>query len=193
MAINGVFSCGATLVYMSRYRRACGSTFFFTVVSYRRQNFLCHDALRSALRQAILSVRMTRPFSIDAWVLLPDHLHCIWTLPPGDVDFSQRWKVIKRLVSAACREEYRRADLITPSKRRHAESTIWQRRFWEHCIVDDADFARHADYIHYNPVKHGLVQSAADWPYSTFHQFVQRGVYGPDWAASTFIQDLGVE
>ncbi len=184
MAINGAESPGATLVDMTRYRRAHGATFFFTVVSYRRQTFLCHDAMRLALRQAILSVRRTRPFTIDAWVLLPDHMHCIWTLPAGDGDFSQRWKVIKKSVAASCRDEYRRADLITPSKRRHAESTIWQRRFWEHCIVDDDDFARHADYIHYNPVKHGLVKSAADWPYSTFHRFVQRGVYGADWAAS---------
>lgn len=178
---------------MSRYRRAVGATFFFTVVTYRRQPFLCHDAMRLALRQAIMSVRMTRPFSIDAWVLLPDHLHCIWTLPPGDGDYSQRWKVIKKSVSAACREQYRRADMITPSKRRSAESTIWQRRFWEHRIADDHDFARHADYIHHNPVKHGLVRSAADWPYSTFHQFVQRGVYGIDWAASGPVLDQTFE
>jgi putative transposase len=169
---------------MSRYRRAHGSTFFFTVVSYRRQRFLCHAALRTALRYAITAVRCSRPFTIDAWVLLPDHMHCIWTLPPDDGDFSQRWKIIKRMVSSSCQEEFRRAELITPSRLRSKESTIWQRRFWEHRIVDDHDFAQHADYIHYNPVKHGLVKSAADWPYSTFHQFVQRGIYGRDWAAS---------
>jgi putative transposase len=169
---------------MSRYRRAAatGSSYFFTVAAYRRQPILSDEAIRNALRTAIETVRMARPFVIDAWVLLPDHLHCVWTLPDGDADFPTRWMLIKRAVSLACRENYRRADWVTSSKLKHRESTIWQRRFWEHQIRDENDFARHVDYIHFNPVKHGHVQQAEDWPYSTFHRYVHDGVYARDWA-----------
>ncbi len=168
---------------MSRYRRATagGSSYFFTVVAYRRQPILCDDSIRNALRAAIVRVRVARPFEIDAWVLMPDHLHCVWTLPEGDADFSSRWMKIKRSVSLACGEEYRRDDLLSASKLKHRESTIWQRRFWEHQIRDEEDFARHVDYIHFNPVKHGHVQQVADWPYSTFHRYVRDGVYAQAW------------
>jgi len=171
---------------MSRYRRAtaAGTSYFFTVVTYRRQPILCNDAVRDALRVAIEKMRVTRPFVIDAWVLLPDHLHCVWTLPNGDADFSTRWMIIKRAVSLACREDYRRADWGTVSKRKHRESTIWQRRFWEHQIRDENDFARHVDYIHYNPVKHGYVKCVTDWPYSTFHCYVRDGLYAQGWAGA---------
>ncbi len=169
---------------MSRYRRAplAGATYFFTVVAYRRQSILCEPAIRGALREAIESVRARRPFAIDAWVLLPDHLHCIWTLPQDDADFSGRWLQIKRQVSLRCRDGYRHARLLTASREKHRESTVWQRRFWEHQIRDDADFARHVDYIHYNPVKHGYVTAVADWPYSTFHRHIRDGRIDADWA-----------
>lgn len=169
---------------MSRYRRASTSnaSYFFTVVTYRRQPILCDEAIRNALRAAIEKVRAMRPFVIDAWVLLPDHLHCIWTLPEGDADFSTRWMMIKRAVSLACREHYKRMDKMTASKSKHRESTIWQRRFWEHQIRNEDDFARHTDYIHFNPVKHGHVRHVADWPYSTFHRYVRDGLYPPDWS-----------
>jgi putative transposase len=168
---------------MSRYCRAtaAGSSYFFTVVAYRRQPILCDETIRNALRGAIETVRVARPFVIDAWVLLPDHLHCVWTLPDGDADFSTRWMFIKRAVSLACRADYHRADWVTASKLKHRESTLWQRRFWEHQIRDADDFARHVDYIHFNPVKHGHVQQAEDWPYSTFHRYVRDGVYAQDW------------
>lgn len=171
---------------MSRYRRSllAGGTYFFTVVTYRRQTILCDDMMRSALRSAIESVRSTRPFTIDAWVLLPDHLHCIWTLPEGDADFSTRWMMIKRKVSLICATEYRRSDLLTASKQKHRESTIWQRRFWEHQIRDDDDFARHMDYLHFNPVKHGLASNVMDWPYSSFHRLIEQGRYTKDWGTS---------
>jgi putative transposase len=180
---------------MSRYRRAttAGSSYFFTVVAYRRQPILCDEAIRNALRTAIETVRVGRPFIIDAWVLLPDHLHCVWTLPDGDADFSTRWKIIKRDVSLDCREDYRRADLVTASKRKHRESTVWQRRFWEHQIRDENDFARHVDYIHFNPVKHGHVKQVADWPYSTFHRYVRAGVYARDWAGAKESMELEYE
>ena len=171
---------------MSRYRRAsaAGSSYFFTVVAYRRQPILCNEAIRNALRDAIETVRTSRSFVIDAWVLLPDHLHCVWTLPDGDADFSTRWMKIKRAVSLACREIYHRPDLVSTSKFKHRESTIWQRRFWEHHIRNENDFARHVDYIHFNPVKHGHAQNAIDWPYSTFHRHVRDGIYARDWAGS---------
>jgi putative transposase len=174
---------------MSRYGRAsvAGSTYFFTVVAYRRQPILCDDMVRTALRAAIENVRKARPFEIDAWVLLPDHLHCIWTLPESDADFSTRWMMIKRAVSLACRDNYHRADWVSASKHKHRESTIWQRRFWEHQIRDETDFARHADYIHFNPVKHGQVSHAKDWPYSTFHRYVKQGLCSNDWAGATDI------
>ena len=154
------------------------------MVAYRRQSILCNETIRNALRKAIETVRVSRPFVIDAWVLLPDHLHCVWTLPDGDADFSTRWMIIKRTVSLACGEAYRRTDWMTASKLNHRESTIWQRRFWEHQIRNQEDFARHVDYIHFNPVKHGHVQQVADWPYSTFHHHVQNRVYANDWAGA---------
>jgi putative transposase len=180
---------------MSRYRRATtpGSSYFFTVVTYRRQPILCNEKIRNALHTAIESVRTSRPFVIDAWVLLPDHLHCVWTLPDGDADFSTRWMKIKRAVSLACGEEYRRDDWVTASKLKHRESTIWQRRYWEHQIRDEEDFARHVDYIHFNPVKHGHVQYAVDWQYSTFHRYVRDGVYERDWAGVMDSEVMGYD
>lgn len=176
---------------MSHYRRSLtpGASYFFTVVTYRRQTILCDDPVRLALRAAIQQVRDTHPFAIDAWVLLPDHLHCVWTLPEGDLDFSSRWMAIKRAVSLACRDGYRRKDLLNASKRTHRESTLWQRRFWEHLIRDESDFARHVDYLHYNPVKHGHVRQPGDWPYSTFHRYVRAGLYAPDWGGNA---DCGI-
>jgi len=180
---------------MSHYRRAStkGSSYFFTVVAYKRQPILCDEVIRNALRNAIEKVRVERPFVIDAWVLLPDHLHCVWTLPDGDADFSTRWMKIKRAVSLACGKEYRRLDWVTASKLKHRESTIWQRRFWEHQIRDEEDFARHVDYIHFNPVKHGHVQQLGDWPHSTFHRYVREGVYGHDWAGGVDSEGLDCE
>ena len=177
---------------MPRYRRArtTGACYFFTVVTYRRQPVLCDQMVRQALRDAIDRVREKRPFTIDAWVLLPDHLHCLWTLPSGDADYSTRWNQIKRRVSIVCAAEYKRTDWLTASKRRHRESTLWQRRFWEHCIRGQDDFNRHMDYLHHNPVKHGLCKQASDWPYSTFHRYVARGVYPQEWCG---VVDVGEE
>ncbi len=171
---------------MSRYRRAitAGGTFFVTVVAYRRQPILCDAAIHNALRKAMVSVRRSKPFTIDAWVLLPDHLHCVWTLPLDDDDFSGRWSLIKSAVSRAVGAQYRREEWLNGSKLKHREATIWQRRFWEHCIRDESDLQRHVDYLHFNPVKHGLVSRVADWPHSTFHRFLAKGRYPLDWAGS---------
>lgn len=177
---------------MSNYRRANtkGGTYFFTVVTYRRQRYLCDERVRYALREGIKATRATHPFTIDAWVLLPDHLHCIWTLPTGDADFGIRWAMIKRYVTKLCASELKRDEWMNLSKLNRNESTLWQRRFWEHQIRDEWDYVRHMDYLHYNPVKHGLVEKVSDWPHSTFHQYVRLGVYGVDWAGVMVEQDL---
>jgi len=177
---------------MPHYRRADtpGGTYFFTVVSYRRQPFLCDPDVRAALRQAILNTRGIQPFTVEAWVLLPDHLHCIWTLPEGDADFDGRWARIKRFVTKECRAYLHRNGLMHASKERRKESTLWQRRYWEHLIRDPRDFRRHLDYLHFNPVKHGLVARVIDWPYSTFHRHLRRGVYAENWAGES-IRDTG--
>lgn len=172
---------------MSHYRRASisGGTYFFTVVTYRRRPILCDAPVRAALRSAIKTVQSRYPFTIDAWVLLPDHLHCMWTLPPNDSDFAGRWSLIKRSVSLACAEDYHRADWMTASKTKHRESTFWQRRYWEHGIRHETDFSRHVDYIYINPVKHNCVSRVCDWPYSTFHRDVAKGLYNRNWGGDT--------
>lgn len=168
---------------MSRYRRSTttGATFFFTVVTCRRRRILIDDAVRRALHDAIVRVRDRYPFTVNAWVLLPDHLHCLWTLPPGDADFGVRWRWINRLVTRAVATDYVQPDTRGASRIARRESTVWQRRFWEHQIRDEADFVAHMDYLHFNPAKHGLAGSAADWPYSTFHRLVRAGIYPADW------------
>lgn len=160
------------------------------MATYRRQAILCDERVRTALREGIKATQLTRPFTIDAWVLLPDHLHAIWTLPLDDADFGIRWALIKRFVTKQCNAELKRDEWMNPSKLKRKESAFWQRRFWEHQIRDDRDFQKHIDYIHYNPVKHGLVKKASNWPYSTFHRYVTQGAYGVDWAGISGEEDL---
>lgn len=176
---------------MSRYRRADapGATYFFTVVTYHRQPILCEPLVREALRNAIHEVRTKRPFMVDAWVLLPDHLHCLWTLPPGDADFASRWSLIKRRVSMACGKQFRQESWITASKKKHRESTVWQRRFWEHQIRDESDMQRHVEYVHYNPVKHSLCRNPQDWPYSTIHRYIKTGIVPANWGGNDAAMD----
>lgn len=134
----------------------------------------------NTLRESFRVVKVARPFTIDAIVILPDHLHCIWTLPEGDADYKTRWSLIKANFSRQFPNTERRS--LSRIKRR--ERGIWQRRYWEHTLTDEDDFARHADYIHVNPLKHGYVNQVRDWPYSSFHSFVDRGIYTLDWAGS---------
>src|SRR3954469_19186676 len=115
---------------------------------------------------------------IDAMVVLPDHLHAIWTLPEGDADFATRWRLIKSGFS----RRVARGERISDSRAAKAERGIWQRRYWEHTIRDETDFSRHIDYIHFNPVRHGLVRRVEDWPYSSFHRYVRNGTLPDDWA-----------
>jgi len=176
---------------MSNYRRAGfnGGTYFFTLVTYRRQKILCESDVREALRKGIQSVRQKYPFFINAWVLLPDHLHCIWTLPENDTDYSRRWAMIKRFVSKGCGALLHRGDLMSQSKKRRNESTIWQRRFWEHLIRDEQDMKSHMDYIHFNPVKHKMVESVKDYPYSTFLRYCHNGIYSEDWGGGYVVEN----
>ena len=161
-----------------RRNRVPGGTFFFTVNLRDRsdQRLIAHIA---TLRSAVRDVRTAAPFHIDGWVVLPDHMHCIWTLPAGDTDYSGRWRAIKkRFAKSLPATEYRTATMLA-----RAERGIWQRRFWEHTIRDDKDYAAHMDYVHFNPVKHGLVTAVSAWPYSSFHACVANGLYPPTWAA----------
>ena len=163
---------------MPDYRRSRvpGGTYFFTVNLLERRRRLLVEHV-AALRAAVRTVRDRQPFHIDAWVVLPDHLHCLWTLPPGDADYSGRWKAIKTAFAKAVPRE----ELLSDVRRLKGERGIWQRRFWEHTIRDDRDYAAHMDYICFNPVKHGLVGWVVDWPYSSFHRLVRAGVYPADW------------
>jgi putative transposase len=165
--------------HVPNYRRnqVEGGCFFFTVNLRDRRSKLFVAEIE-ALRTAVRAARARYPFHIDAWVVLPDHMHCLWTLPPDDLDFPVRWQMIKAMFSRSVpRPENRPASLI--SKR---ESGIWQRRYWEHTIRDEQDYAAHMDYIHFNPVKHGLAAHAADWPFSSFVTCVRLGMYPGDWA-----------
>ena len=166
-----------------RYRRDReGLTYFFTVVCRDRHPVFWDKAARNVLRSVLHAMRERWPFAIDAWVLLPDHIHTIWTLPEIDVDYSRRWGWLKKEVTKRQRTNTR-------------NGSIWQRRFWEHRIRDERDYRIHCDYIHYNPVKHGLVARPLDWPFSTFHRGVRRGIYGVDWGATAmaFPDDMGGE
>jgi len=163
---------------MTNYRRAFipGATYFFTVNLADRRATLLVDHI-DLLRDAIRYTRHRHPFDIDAMVVLPDHLHALWTLPPNDADFPLRWRLIKTWFSRHLpRREHRRASRVDKGER-----GIWQRRYWEHLIRDEVDLARHVDYIHWNPVKHGRAARVVNWPYSTFHRFVRDGVLAEDW------------
>jgi putative transposase len=176
---------------MPSYRRdyVKGGCYFFTVVTYQRQRILLDEPFRTALRLSIGEVRQTLPFTTQAWVLLPDHLHCLWTLPEDDYDFSQRWLQIKAGVIRRVGDLYFDPGRLSRSRQKRNESTVWQRRFWEHRIKDERDFARHMDYIHFNPVKHGLVQKPGEWPYSTFGQCVRKGLYEAGWGDAVYFEE----
>ena len=165
---------------MPDYRRAwCpGGTYFFTVNLLQRQGNDLLTGHIDLLRSAVSSVRQRHPFEIHGWVALPDHLHCVIELPADDADFATRWRLIKMGFSKALPKTEKRSCV----RLRLGERGIWQRRYWEHLIRDERDFRAHMDYVHINPVKHGLVDCVGDWPYSTFHGLVEQGVYPPDWA-----------
>jgi putative transposase len=166
---------------MPRYVRARipGGTFFFTVSVLERRRALL-TAHIEVLGECIRRVREARPFRMEAIVVLPDHLHCIWTLPEGDAEFSGRWHSIK----AGFARRTAPGEALSARRRNKGERGIWHRRFWEHAIRDERDFAHHVDYLHFNPVKHGHVARVCDWPHSSFHRFVCEGRYPLEWAAA---------
>jgi putative transposase len=159
-----------------RYRRdrSEGATYFFAVVTADRRPILVEHVGR--LGSAFRLTRERYPFIMDALVVLPDHLHTVWTLPPDDADYSTRWMVLKRAFSSGLP-----ARRLTPVQMHRREKGVWQRRFWEHRIRDEGELCGYIDYIHHNPVKHGYCAAPGEWPYSTFHRMVERGVYARDW------------
>ena len=164
---------------MPNYRRAFipGGCWFFTVNLLDRAQSLLVDHI-DILRGAVAATSRHYPFEIDAFVVLPDHLHAVLTLPPHDADFSTRWRLIK----ARFARSLPRNERLSAVRVARGERGIWQRRFWEHLVRDEADYARHVEYCYINPVKHGLVTTVGDWPHSSFHRDVRRGVFPADWA-----------
>jgi putative transposase len=169
-----------------RYRRADmgGGTYFFTVNLAERTRTLLVDYV-DTLREVMRMVKAAHPFHLDAMVILPDHLHAVWTLPVGDGGYPMRWVLIKAGFSRRIPTGERR----NKSRMTKGERGIWQRRYWEHLIRDETDFRRHIDYVHWNPVKHGHVLGVADWPYSTFHRYVKASVYPEKWAGMHDVLD----
>lgn len=167
-----------------QYRRAKtpGATYFFTGVTHARQQILCKPENIDLLRSAFRYVMGQHPFKIDAIVILPEHLHCLWTLPEADADFSTRWRLIKSYFSRQCKTQEQ--EKISPSRQNQGEKAVWQRRFWEHQIRDEPDFLHHLAYIHYNPVHHGLVTAPKDWQYSSFDRYVRAEIYDRLWGSS---------
>jgi len=156
---------------MSEYKRICikGGTYFFTVKLANKNQELLTQYHRS-LFSIFHKVKKQRPFRLNGWVVMPNHLHCIWTLPEDDSDYSGRWRLIKTAFTKYCRQD---SGLN--------EMPVWQARYWEHTIRNSADFKNHLDYIHYNPLKHGFVQRVMDWPFSSFQYYVSKGLYSKSW------------
>lgn len=183
---------------MSNYirPRISGATVFFTVVlAERGTRLLVEEIVR--LRAAVRQTRVERPFHVDAWVVLPDHMHAVWTLPEGDSDYSVRWGAIKARFSIGLRragftppprlptvQSGRYAGVNPGLRHDKGEVAIWQRRFWEHHIRDEAEYHACVRYCHINPVKHGFVERAMDWPYSSVHRDIRQGRVEPEWAGA---------
>jgi len=171
---------------MTSYRRnfVPGGSYFFTVNLADRRLSLLTDHV-GLLRAAFRHVRTRHPFTIEAAVILPDHLHAIWTLPEEDSRFAMRWRLIKAMFSRGLPG----SEAISTSRAVKGGRGIWQRRYWEHTLRDERDFERHVNYIHFNPVKHGYVSCVGDWPHSSFHRMVRLGIYPADWAGDCGIAD----
>lgn len=178
---------------MPNYRRytLAGATYFITQVTYQRQPWLCRDIARHALRTAINKTRQNHPFKIDAFVLLPDHFHCLLTLPQHENDLSTRLRLIKTYVTRDYGDDLGCKSERSLSRIQRKEGNLWQRRFWEHLIRDEADFAQHCDYIHYNPVHHHLCQLPTEWQFSSVHRFMHEGSYPLDWGNTKIELVLG--
>jgi len=168
---------------MSDYRRYYipGGRYFFTVVTEKRMPIFVNDTARDCLRTVFRYCLQTHPFQINAMVMLPDHIHAIWTLPIDDYDYSKRWGIIKKHFTQAWLVSGGYENPTSDSKRKNRRRGIWQKRFWEHTLRNQEDYDRHFDYIHYNPIKHGIVKNLLDYPYSTFHRWLRQGIYPENW------------
>lgn len=175
-----------------QYRRdyTQGASYFFTVVTFRRVGFFNTDEAVSRLRSAFKEEMARRLFVIDAIVILPDHIHSVWTLPQADADYSMRWRNIKRSFTQQVAVSDRPA--VFASRRHKGEQAIWQRRFWEHRIRDEQDFSNHIDYIHYNPVKHCYVKRPVDWAHSSIHRYIRQGVLPATWGGDGIVIPDGI-
>ncbi|MDJ1008843.1 MAG: transposase [Paracoccaceae bacterium] len=173
---------------MSSYRRALvnGATYFFTVALADRSTTALVENI-GLLRDAVARTGAELPFRIDAMVILPDHLHAVWTLPEGDAAFPERWRRIKARFSHGVGGAYRR----TASKIAKREVGLWQRRYWEHVIRDERDYRAHVEYCWGNPVKHGVVARAVEWPYSSIHRDIRRGLVAPEWVGGDVDGNFG--
>src|SRR5207248_6564114 len=161
--------------------RTPGGVYFFTVVTHERRPILTTDLGRACLREAFRAEQARAPFDLFAVVLLPDHLHAVWVLPAGDADYSARWGKIKESFPRAYLARGGGEGKMSANRARHRERGVWQHRFWEHTVRDEDDLERCVNYIHWNPVKHGLVARVRDYPWSSFARFVRSGDYDIDW------------
>jgi putative transposase len=174
---------------MPNFRRAyvAGGTWFFTVNLLQRTNNSLLIQEIELLRKVVKKIRQRYPFYINAWVVLPEHMHAIWTLPEGDSNFSLRWRLIKSGFSTGLPK----TESLSQVREDAGERGIWQRNYWEHLIKNEFDYQRHFDYVHVNPLKHGLVKRVIDWPYSTFHRYVNQGIYPDNWCGDSNVEIMG--
>jgi len=171
-----------------------GGIYFFTIVTFKRKNLFHHSENVGLLKEAFKYIIKRHPFQMDAYVFLPDHIHFIMRLLENDDDFSTRIRLVKSYFSRYCDQQYKQDPSV--SRKKKQEQAIWQRRFWEHLISDESDYEKHVEYIHYNPVKHGLAKAPHQWPHSSFHRYVQNGIYNKFWASDEkicFDKSIGME
>src|SRR4051794_35084093 len=176
---------------MPNFRRnyVPGGTYFYTLVTDQRAPFLCEERARRLLRGIIKECRARWPFRIDAIVLLPEHLHAMFTLPVGDDRYSRRWAWMKKEFTGRWLDVGGAEQPISEGRRRDGRRGVLQPKYWEHTIRDEDDHERHFDYIHFNPVRHGLVRCPRDWPYSSFRRYVRMGVYPEDWGCASIVEN----
>jgi len=168
---------------MPEYQRIYqpGGTYFFTLVADKWQKIFALPETRALFSTCVQHVRRYHPFTIEAFCILPDHIHMLWRLPENDADYSMRISQIKRRFSRRYTTKNGSSTPTSESRIKRRELTIWQRRFWEHLIRDKDDLHRHIDYIHYNPIKHGWVKRVRDWEDSSFHDYVKAECYELNW------------
>jgi len=180
---------------MPNYRRVkeSGGTYFFTLVTFDRLPLFSNQQCRAILHDAWVDVHSRHPFETIAVCLLPEHIHAIWKLPEGDADYPKRWKEIKRNFTREYMRQVGPGGVRNESRQFQGEAAIWQRRYWEHTFYDEDDLNTHIDYIHINPMKHGLVKQVVDWPWSSFHRFSRKGIYPTDWGGESDVALMEVD